>query len=216
MLSGLGPAAHLQSHNITPILDIPAIGQNLVDHPVIDVYLKDKHDASLKFIRPKTPKEAFRAIRALLLYQFGYGGPLASNLGDAAAFVRVDDPVLFPTDVYGPPVAVDSSAGVALVDDEGKGKKGKEMAGELVERGPDLELYTTPLAYKDHGLIEFAMHTFGLHACLLRPTSRGEVLLKSRDPWDLPSVNPKCVHPTQTTCVRSVSSYDTDAWCLVY
>lgn len=202
MLSGLGPASHLQTHNITPILDIPSIGQNLVDHPVIDAYFKDKHDASLKYIRPKTPKEALSAIRDLLLYTLGYGGPLTSNLGDAAAFVRVDDPVVFPTDVYGPPLAVDSSAGVAVADEKGKGKgKEKEKEGEKVERGPDLELYTTPLAYKEHGLIRFDMHTFGLHACLLRPTSRGEVLLKSKDPWELPSVNPKCVRFLYTICV---------------
>ena len=32
MLSGIGPAAHLAEHGITPILDRPAVGENLQDH----------------------------------------------------------------------------------------------------------------------------------------------------------------------------------------
>ncbi|KAH9886297.1 aryl-alcohol-oxidase from pleurotus Eryingii [Cubamyces lactineus] len=35
MLSGLGPASALRAQGITPILDIPAVGQNLVDHPML-------------------------------------------------------------------------------------------------------------------------------------------------------------------------------------
>ena len=35
MLSGLGPASALSAQGITPILDIPAVGQNLVDHPML-------------------------------------------------------------------------------------------------------------------------------------------------------------------------------------
>jgi choline dehydrogenase len=32
MLSGIGPADHLQSHGITVVADVPAVGQNLQDH----------------------------------------------------------------------------------------------------------------------------------------------------------------------------------------
>ena len=77
---------------------------------------------------------------------------------------------------------------------------------------PDLELFTTPLAYKEHGLIHFDMHTLALHVYLLRlaeckrqidktanlhfsvsPTSQGAVKLVSNSPWDDPTVNPKLV-----------------------
>lgn len=34
MLSGIGPAAHLADVGITPLLDLPGVGQNLQDHPV--------------------------------------------------------------------------------------------------------------------------------------------------------------------------------------
>jgi len=32
MLSGIGPAAHLQEHGVPPLIDRPAVGQNLQDH----------------------------------------------------------------------------------------------------------------------------------------------------------------------------------------
>ena len=32
MLSGIGPAAHLQAHGIPVVVDLPGVGQNLQDH----------------------------------------------------------------------------------------------------------------------------------------------------------------------------------------
>lgn len=43
MLSGLGPASHLQSHGITPILDLPDVGSNLHDHCSAMLFWKLKH-----------------------------------------------------------------------------------------------------------------------------------------------------------------------------
>jgi len=37
MLSGVGPKEHLQEHGIAPVLDSPGVGQNLRDHPLIDL-----------------------------------------------------------------------------------------------------------------------------------------------------------------------------------
>ena len=37
MLSGIGPAAHLKSHGIGVIADLPGVGQNLIDHPEVPV-----------------------------------------------------------------------------------------------------------------------------------------------------------------------------------
>ncbi len=37
MLSGLGPAAHLREHGIETLVDLPGVGQNLIDHPEVPV-----------------------------------------------------------------------------------------------------------------------------------------------------------------------------------
>ena len=35
MLSGVGPAAHLREHGIAVLADLPGVGANLHDHPMI-------------------------------------------------------------------------------------------------------------------------------------------------------------------------------------
>ncbi|KAG6910847.1 hypothetical protein DXG01_007162 [Tephrocybe rancida] len=177
-LSGVGPAEELKSHGISIVHDLPGVGSNLVDHPVVDLYFKDKHDRSLKYLRPRGFLDVCKIIGVLAQYYiFGQGGPLATNWGESAAFIRSDDPVLFPKDKY-PDVLSDSTSGPGA---------------------PDLELFSTPLAYKvlsvpvefpEHGKIGFDVHTYALHVYLVRPLSTGAVLLRSSNPFDLPTVNP--------------------------
>jgi choline dehydrogenase len=42
MLSGIGPAARLNAVGITPVLDVPEIGQNLQDHPNVTLFYKSQ------------------------------------------------------------------------------------------------------------------------------------------------------------------------------
>ena len=44
MLSGVGPADHLRDVGVTPVHDLPGVGQNLRDHPIIYLAFKT-HDA---------------------------------------------------------------------------------------------------------------------------------------------------------------------------
>ncbi|KAJ7623439.1 hypothetical protein FB45DRAFT_925680 [Roridomyces roridus] len=168
MLSGVGPAKQLEKCGIPVVRDLQGVGAHLMDHPVVDVYLKDKLNDSARILRPNSLLSALKFIKALMYYQLTGKGMLAHTLGDSAAFVRSDDPVLFPASEF-PEKLEDSTSGAA---------------------SPDLELFCNSLAYKDHGAVLFDMHTFGLHCYLVRPTSKGEVLLKSADPWVLPSINP--------------------------
>ena len=47
MLSGLGPAEHLVSHGINPIVNLPGVGENLADHVDIPIqYASDRMDLS--------------------------------------------------------------------------------------------------------------------------------------------------------------------------
>ena len=81
MLSGIGPAQHLKSHRITPVLDLPGVGQRLVDHPVIDLYFKDKLNISPKWLKPSSLSDFWKTLGAVFRYHvLGTGGPLAMNV----------------------------------------------------------------------------------------------------------------------------------------
>ena len=53
MLSGIGPASHLQSMGISLVKDLPGVGQNLRDHPLCAVRVKTKKDFPLD---PNAPR----------------------------------------------------------------------------------------------------------------------------------------------------------------
>ena len=93
----------------------------------------------------------------------------AAQLAEGVAFVRADDPKLFPNSKMS--LAEDSTSGPEC---------------------PDLELFSTPLGYTPTG-ITFTEPTFGVHAVALRPTSLGNVRLRSNDPFDSPVIDPRCV-----------------------
>lgn len=144
MLSGVGPVEHLRSHKIPIVFEHPQIGKNLVDHPVVDLYFKDKRNSSVKWMKPRSFDDLVKLITAMVQYfVLGSGGPLATNVsinhpldglpsdqrkkfGESAAFIRSDDPKLFPSSEY-PQHLTDSTSAAD---------------------SPDLELFTTPFAYK--------------------------------------------------------------------
>ena len=53
MLSGVGPAHHLNDHDITVIHDMPGVGQNLRDHPLVAIRAKTKEDFPLDPLAPR-------------------------------------------------------------------------------------------------------------------------------------------------------------------
>ncbi|KAG5646982.1 hypothetical protein DXG03_001705 [Asterophora parasitica] len=81
MLSGVGPAAHLKTHDIFVVHDLPGVGSKLVDHPVVDLYFKDKRDDSPKFFQPKSIPDVFRLLKAIVQYRVSGRGPLTTNVG---------------------------------------------------------------------------------------------------------------------------------------
>ncbi len=61
---------------------------------------------------------------------------------------------------------------------------------------PDIQLHFLPAMVVDHGRTQLWGHGLGCHMCLLRPKSRGEVTLKSSNPFDDPNIDPKFLsHP---------------------
>ena len=61
---------------------------------------------------------------------------------------------------------------------------------------PNIQFHYAPAMVVDHGRTSVWGHGMSCHSCLLRPKSRGEVTLKSADPFDDPSIDPKFLsHP---------------------
>jgi choline dehydrogenase len=56
---------------------------------------------------------------------------------------------------------------------------------------PDVQLHFVPAQLDDHGRNRLAGHGFTIHACGLRPRSRGQLLLRSKDPEDRPRILPR-------------------------
>jgi choline dehydrogenase len=81
MLSGIGPADQLTSHNVTPLVDLPGVGDHLMDHPAIHVNLLDKSGHSLGWMR-KTAGVNLKAISALFQWTWMGSGPMTTNVSD--------------------------------------------------------------------------------------------------------------------------------------
>lgn len=81
MLSGVGPAAHLQEHGIDVVADLPGVGANLTDHFGIDIVAELNGHYSLdKYNR------WYNAAIAGLQYMAFKSGPITSNVVEGGAF----------------------------------------------------------------------------------------------------------------------------------
>jgi choline dehydrogenase len=87
MLSGIGPAEHLALNEIDVLLDQPAVGENLSDHPATYAVWLGSEPDSLLLAREPSALEEFTASQT---------GPIASNLAEAGGFARVGNGVEAP------------------------------------------------------------------------------------------------------------------------
>ena len=55
---------------------------------------------------------------------------------------------------------------------------------------PDIQYHFVPAMLEDHGRTKVPGHGFSIHACVLRPESRGTVRLNSADPAAAPAIDP--------------------------
>jgi len=166
----VGPASHLSEHGIPVVHDLPGVGQNLTDHLVVNARFRIKSGEALNFLGDKTWHGGMRRVAPLLRWLLFGRGPLSSNLGEAAGFVRASDPVLFPPELF--PTKVEEVA-------SGPG-------------APDLEIYASPLGYIDHGFGKVPEgDLMTMSALLLRPQSKGSISLRSSDPFGAPVIDPK-------------------------
>ena len=81
MLSGVGPARHLNDHGIEVIADLPGVGENLTDHFGIDIVAELKrHDSLDKY------GKLHWAAWAGAQYVLFRSGPVTSNVVEGGAF----------------------------------------------------------------------------------------------------------------------------------
>ena len=69
---------------------------------------------------------------------------------------------------------------------------------------PDVQWHFVPAVLEDHGREKVKGHGFSLHACVLRPESRGTVRLASPDPAAAPVIDPNFLDdPRDIACLRA-------------
>jgi len=71
-----------------------------------------------------------------------------------------------------------------------------EAGGFIVSRHatddrPDIQMHFVPALLDDHGRNRLPGHGMTIHACALRPESRGEITLRSADPAEAPVLQPR-------------------------
>ncbi len=84
MLSGIGPAEHLRSLRVEPLVDLPGVGQNLIEHPFMFVGWN---------MRPGAFRSELRVDRAtlwVLLWGLFGRGLFATNGAAGNLFIRTD------------------------------------------------------------------------------------------------------------------------------
>jgi choline dehydrogenase len=92
MLSGIGPAKELRRHGIDCRVDLPGVGQNLVDHPEVPIVsiAKGRHGYYRQGV-------GWRMLLNGLQFKLFGTGPILSAGVEAGAFVNPSDPTAEPT-----------------------------------------------------------------------------------------------------------------------
>lgn len=94
MLSGVGPAAHLRSHEIPLIADVPGVGQNLQDH--LEIYVQQECTQPVTLYNKSSWKFPHNMIKIGLEWFTNRTGLGASSHLETGGFARSDDTVSHP------------------------------------------------------------------------------------------------------------------------
>ncbi|RPD62462.1 alcohol oxidase [Lentinus tigrinus ALCF2SS1-7] len=175
MLSGIGDAAHLSSMGIKPLVDLPAVGQNLQDHP----YLRLAWFVNSTNTLDNIARNATLAAQVLAQWQANGTGPLSLGGGTQRGFLRINDSDSFFASLgTSDPSAGPTSAHYEFITRNGFG--------------------ATRLSLPAEG------HFFSLTIAVISPTARGNITLASPNPFDAPLINPNLLGtPTDLAIMRS-------------
>lgn len=164
MLSGIGPAQHLQSLNIKILKDSP-VGENLMDHIAY---------GGLTFLVNETvgiTTPDFLNPRNLAINNFFFKrkGPIATPLGvEGLAFFNVDDPK-----------SLDKKPNMEFMF--GSGTMGSDY-------NIHIPLGITDTDWKNFFAVTLHRHGYLIWPLLVNPKSRGKILLRSSNPLAKPKI----------------------------
>ncbi len=90
MLSGIGPGQHLREAGITPVVDLPAVGQNLGEHPLFMMSWKARGNTFVRHLRYD------RATLSMLRWALAKTGPMATTICYAMLYASTQPGLLRP------------------------------------------------------------------------------------------------------------------------
>jgi len=140
MLSGVGPADHLNEHGIKVQHHSPGVGENLQDH--LDI-------CTLYECTEKITYDTINEVMIGLQYALFKTGVGTSNIAETGGFLK---------------------------------------SSLSREDQPDLQFHFVPALLDDHGRNKLDGSGFSLHACGLRPESRGRITLASNNANQAPRI----------------------------
>ncbi|CAH0548918.1 unnamed protein product [Brassicogethes aeneus] len=180
MLSGVGPAEHLQEKGVQVIHDSPGVGENLQDHIAVGgvTFLID-HPISLVINRLVNLNTALR-------YALKEDGPLTSSIGlEAVGFISTK--YANQTDDW-PDMEFMLTSTSTAADGGTQVKHAHGLTDEFYN-----EVFSS-INYKD---------TIGIFPMMLRPKSRGNIKLRSKNPLEYPLLyHNYLTHPHDVNVLR--------------
>ena len=87
-LSGIGPSDLLMKHQISPVIHLPGVGENLQDHLQVRPSFRCQGVETLNDVANST----WRSARDFVRYHLTRTGPLATGVYRAGAFLSLDNP----------------------------------------------------------------------------------------------------------------------------
>ncbi|RDA94390.1 hypothetical protein CP533_2243 [Ophiocordyceps camponoti-saundersi (nom. inval.)] len=169
--SGIGAKEELEKHDISTLVDLPGVGKNLMDHPIVFLMYETEKPG---LTRDENLYHAGEYEKTLKLWRDEKKGALSSVPWGVIAFTRLDSRLS------------DSKAWTSAPREPDRDPMG------LTLKQPNVEIMTTECLLKpgpvDLPLVD-GRHIFGCLPELFAARSRGTVSLKSADPKALPVVD---------------------------
>ncbi len=167
MLSGIGPAAHLNQHGINAVVDLPGVGQSLADHVDVSMqYGSDRMDLSLA-----RHQRLDRAAWLMARWLFNGSGPGGGAFFSSVIFHGLNDPAMPEFETFMTPMTVHEN-----------------MTDGDVEKAPLMQRLGRHLLVRGR---QVAKPGVQIDINLERPKSLGTVSLASTNPLDHPRIDPR-------------------------